>query len=294
VSDRTPDCREDLPTHAVKQANRNDKYFDHHPEICRNYGWMHHRTALFLYQLEWTLDKMMRPTWRNLNSSFESWAYGNGLLRQIQRLEAQKFIESRRDAASGQRVIRLTAKGLAAGRGGSDPEQRWHRAWDGTWRVILFDLPEDERKSRRALRQTLQARGFGCLQRSAWISPDPMHDLASEIRSLAVNAANLVLLDALPCGGESATDMVSAAWNFKRINEAWQTLDAHLDTSADCAKNINKERLNQWAVKERNLLQRCFRLDPLLPKALLATNYQGMKIWHRRRHILSQLVTTMT
>lgn len=254
---------------------------------------MYARSTLLLYQLEWALDTQMRPTWRNLDSSFESWAYGNGLLRQVQRLEAQDFIESRRDATSGQRVIRLTEKGLAAGRVGSDPEPRWHRSWDGKWRVILFDLPEVERESRRALRQKLRASGFGCLQRSAWISPDPLHDLALEMRSLAVNAANLVLLDATPCGGESSTDMVCAAWDFKRIDEAWKTLDAHLDASADFSKTIKKESLARWAVKERNLLRHCFLLDPFLPKELLATNYQGMRIWQRRRHILSQLVNTL-
>ena len=85
---------------------------------------MNARTGLFLCQLEWTLDRMVRPTWRNLESSFESWAYGNGLLKQIHRLEAQAFIESRKDETSGKRVIRLTEKGMAAGRVGCDPGQR--------------------------------------------------------------------------------------------------------------------------------------------------------------------------
>ena len=128
---------------------------------------MNSRTELFLYHLAWTLDRMMQPTWRNLHSSFESWAYGNGLLKQIQRLATQAFIESRRDKQSGKRVIRLTEKGLAAGRVGSDPEPRWQRPWDGSWRLILFDLPENQRDSRRKLRQKLVASGFGCMQRSA-------------------------------------------------------------------------------------------------------------------------------
>jgi phenylacetic acid degradation operon negative regulatory protein len=247
------------------------------------------RTELLLYQLEWTLDKMLRPTWRNLDSSFESWAYGSGLLRQIQRLEAQAFIESRRDAKSGLRVIRLTDKGLSAGRMGTDPVQRWQRPWDGMWRMVLFDLPEADRSLRGKLRYKLFAEGFGCLQRSAWISPNPMNALAAEIRSLAVNAANLVLLNATPCGGEYSSDMVRAAWDFKHINQAWKTLAEHLDSVPHVSKKLEKADFANWVGKERNLLQRCFRLDPFLPNDLLPADYQGMKTWQKRRQVLEKL-----
>ncbi|MEI8039449.1 MAG: hypothetical protein WCJ14_13765 [Verrucomicrobiota bacterium] len=43
------------------------------------------------------------------------------LRRQIQRLEAHAIIETRRDAQSGTRVMRLTEKGLPAGNVGADP-----------------------------------------------------------------------------------------------------------------------------------------------------------------------------
>lgn len=250
---------------------------------------MRPRTEILLYQLAWVVDKMMQPTWRNLDSSFESWAYGNGLLRQIQRLEAQAYIESRRDERLGQRVVRLTRKGLAAGQVGSDPEQRWHRSWDGKWRVILFDLPEEERESRRILRRKLQASGFGCMQRSAWISPDPVDGLAVKLQPLAVNAANLVLLDATPSGGEHSADLVRAAWDFKRINEAWEKLEFHLGAPPGTSQLAAKDKLVRWVTKERELLQGCFRFDPFLPKELLPADYQGMRVWKRRRQILGKL-----
>ena len=255
---------------------------------------MNSRTELLLYQLAWTLDRMMCPTWRNLDSSFESWAYGNGLLKQIRRLEAQAFIESKRDEKSGKRVIRLTEKGLAAGRAGSDPEQRWHRSWDGQWRVILFDLPEGQRELRRKLRNQLQASGFGCMQRSAWISPDPLDDRVMELRSLAVNAANLVLLNATPCGGESSDDLVRATWDFVRINEAWKNLDAHLDAAPNDPEAFSQETIVRWVTKERNLLLRCFRIDPFLPKELLPAKYMGIRIWNKRRRLLHKLAKNLS
>jgi len=249
------------------------------------------QTEILLYQLAWVLDKMMRPTWRNLDSSFETWAYGNGLLRQIQRLEAQAYIESRRDEQGGQRVIRLTQKGLAAGQVGGDPELRWQRSWDGKWRVILFDLPEDQCESRRKLRYKLRACGFGCMQRSAWISPDPLAELAVNLRPLAVNAAKLVLLEAAPCGGEMLADIVRAAWDFKRIDAAWNNLKSHLVAYPDTACSAAKDNMVRWVARERKLLQLCFRVDPFLPKQLLPASYQGIRVWHKRRQILGKLAT---
>ena len=38
------------------------------------------------------------PTFRNLTDSYESWAYRNGLLRQVVTLERQQFLE--RDATA--------------------------------------------------------------------------------------------------------------------------------------------------------------------------------------------------
>jgi phenylacetic acid degradation operon negative regulatory protein len=250
---------------------------------------MNSRTELLLYHLAWTLDRVMQPTWRNLHSSFESWAYGSGFLKQIQRLEAQAYIESGRDKKSGKRVIRLTHKGVAAARLGGDPEPRWQRRWDGKWRVILFDLPETERLARRKLREKLAASGFGCMQRSAWLSPDPMDGFAAQLRPLAVNAATLVLLDATPCGGESAADLVAAAWNFSQINRAWKSLAAHLDAAPQDLAAMPKGRVVRWVTKERYLLQRCLRIDPFLPKQLLPPTYQGIATWEKRRRILANL-----
>lgn len=157
------------------------------------------------------------------------------------------------------------------------------------WKRQLADLPERERDSRRKLRKKLVASGFGCMQRSAWISPDPLAATALELRPLAVNAAHLVLLDSTPCGGESSSDIVRAAWDLKRIDGAWKNLDDHLAAAPDCSEPLSQASLVRWLAKERDLLKRCFRLDPLLPKALLPAHYHGMAIWKRRRKVLSKL-----
>jgi len=51
------------------------------------------KTEELLYLLLWTAETISRPTWRNLTESFEGWAYRNGLLRQLQRLEKRRWLD---------------------------------------------------------------------------------------------------------------------------------------------------------------------------------------------------------
>jgi len=43
--------------------------------------------------------------------------------------------------------------------------------WDGQWRMVIFDIPEDLRKARDALRSKLKELGFCELQKSVFVFP---------------------------------------------------------------------------------------------------------------------------
>ncbi|MBI2086384.1 hypothetical protein HYT74_03520 [Candidatus Daviesbacteria bacterium] len=40
--------------------------------------------------------------------------------------------------------------------------------WDGRWRVVVFDIPEDRRQARNILRASLKKWGFAPWQQSVW------------------------------------------------------------------------------------------------------------------------------
>ncbi len=44
-------------------------------------------------------------------------------------------------------------------------------AWDGKWRMVIFDIKEKKRGKRNLLRKELKAQGFERLQQSVWIYP---------------------------------------------------------------------------------------------------------------------------
>ncbi|MFH8623614.1 PaaX family transcriptional regulator C-terminal domain-containing protein [Streptomyces vietnamensis] len=59
----------------------------------------------------------------------------------------------------------------------ADGEERIHRtgavnrAWDGTWTLVGFSLPESWRRERHDLRSRLVWAGFGPLQNGLWVAP---------------------------------------------------------------------------------------------------------------------------
>ena len=55
--------------------------------------------------------------------------------------------------------------------------------WDGYWRIIILDLPEERKSEREALRYLLKKAGFLCLKNSVWISMYPFEHLFTNIKS---------------------------------------------------------------------------------------------------------------
>lgn len=56
------------------------------------------------------------------------------------------------------------------------------QTWDGFWRIVLLDLPENRKSERESLRYLLKKAGFICLKNSAWISPYPFEHLFTNIK----------------------------------------------------------------------------------------------------------------
>ena len=55
--------------------------------------------------------------------------------------------------------------------------------WDGQWRVVILDIPEENKKARDALRYILKKANFVCLKNSVWISPYPLEHLLSNMKT---------------------------------------------------------------------------------------------------------------
>lgn len=59
--------------------------------------------------------------------------------------------------------------------------------WDGKWRIVVFDIPEQKRLVRNLFRRNLKKWGFKSLQKSVWISKKNVTDkLFAYIKDLGI------------------------------------------------------------------------------------------------------------
>ncbi len=253
---------------------------------------MQAKTEELLYFLLWTCGMLARPTFRNLTGSFEAWAYRNGLSRQLAALERQKLLESLRAghhrAPRLDRVLRLSEAGRLQALGGRDPETWWRRRWDGYWRLVLFDVPNSQAELRNRLRTQLRRRGFGWLQNSVWISPDPLDLEKVTLPGRRRDVESLITLEGRPAAGESDQEIVAGAWDFEKINRLYSE---HVRVLADCPTGALRDIaaadcFRRWAAQERRAWLAATTEDPLLPEALLPAGYLGRKAWQKRLTVM--------
>jgi DNA-binding transcriptional regulator PaaX len=67
-------------------------------------------------------------------------------------------------------------------------------SWDGYWRIILLDIPEERKSEREALRYLLKKAGFVCLKNSVWISMYPYENLFTNIKKDLNLSTELIIL----------------------------------------------------------------------------------------------------
>lgn len=244
------------------------------------------KSELILYHLFWMADILISPSSGRIGESFEEWAYRGGFLRQIQELERRGMIESSPAGKAAKRVMRLTQKGALRALGGINPAERWDRPWDGAWRMAAFDLPEEKRSLRNALRKQLRDARFGCLQGSVWITPDPVEGLLDNLMKKSGEESRTILFfSGRPCDGAEDADLVKAAWNFDALGKAYRDYRAHLKTLPGSGDDL-RVRLLDWGNVERDFWARCMSLDPLLPRVLWPPKYAGEKAWNERLRTL--------
>lgn len=97
----------------------------------------------------------------------------------IAELKKYKFIE-KRQSYDGSIIISLSDKGrLRALNARFRRLYSRKEKWDGKWRMIAFDIPEEHRKGRSALRYRLKHAGFFEFQESLFVYP---YDCEKEIK----------------------------------------------------------------------------------------------------------------
>jgi phenylacetic acid degradation operon negative regulatory protein len=251
-------------------------------------------TEEFLYELWFIADSTLRPSWRDLaGADFEAWAWRKGLSRRLAELAKKKLIEDLPERTTSARLVRLTESGRRVACGGRDPTKEWARAWDGKWRMFLFDLPFDDQVVRVRLHRLLRQCHFGYLQGSAWLTPHPADRICDMIRSTPVDPESLVLFEGRPISGESDAALVSGAWDFQEINRRY---DRYLEILRAAPRNgargpCHRDAVRVWLHRERVAWREVCQLDPFLPAVLLPADYRGRTAWLTQQATMREMAT---
>jgi DNA-binding transcriptional regulator PaaX len=243
------------------------------------------QTELLLYMLAWGGGKLLTPSIRYQTMGFEEWAYRNGFLSRIQRLEAQGFLEKHPAEGSMKAFSRLTDAGMRVAMGGRNPERTWDLEWDRRWRLFLFDMPAKEHALRKALLRTLHGCGCGCLQNSVWISPVLPEELRSLLDTTDSRPGSLILLEAESRGETMDRMMVDDAWDFECVEEAYDELSAVL---GQLPTEPDPQKLQAWARSEMEAWKKVVATDPFLPRMLCPQGYSGFQVWINRQQTLKR------
>ena len=102
------------------------------------------------------------------------------LTRSLKGLTEAGFVES---VSSGQNeYARLTNEGKRKAYSIKLESGLVSTKWDGYWRMIMLDLPEERKSEREALRYLLKKAGFVCVKNSVWVSMYPYENLFINIK----------------------------------------------------------------------------------------------------------------
>ena len=199
----------------------------------------------------------------------------------LSRMRREGWFTSSRDGL--QTSYALTARSIKLlDEGRTRIFDRGRDGWNGTWRMVIYAVPEDSRAERDRVRRTLTWHGFGPLATATWISPHPRLDTVRE--ALAdLSATRIDLLESRALSRAADREMAFRCWDLDGLARDYMELVAtyeQLPSDAELAALPGPEALRRQVELVASYRALPFR-DPDLPAALLPEGWQG-----RRAHAL--------
>jgi phenylacetic acid degradation operon negative regulatory protein len=169
-------------------------------------------------------------------------------------------------------------------------------AWDGTWLVIAFSVPEEQRVKRDIFRDRLVEMGFGLLSSSVWISPfDQEADVAALVEELSLGGMVAILhCDHIHVPGlASVRELAATVWDLEPLAEHYRDLNRRIEAlmafleQVEQGVAVDAEALFFAAMDLQNeVMEMILTEDSCLPLDLLPADWPS-----QRTHELAHAVT---
>jgi phenylacetic acid degradation operon negative regulatory protein len=145
------------------------------------------------------------------------------------------------------------------------------QAWDGKWRLIIYDIPEKKRTQREFLRSLLQLLGFGKIQYSCWVSAYDYSKLIYDACKKRGIEQCICLYEGKFFAGKNIDELVESAWNLEETKANYETVS---ESCAALAEDVSRNRrplkeIYKDYVQVYNLFKETAANDPFLPQQFL-------------------------
>ena len=134
--------------------------------------------------------------------------------------------------------------------------------WDGRWRLVIFNIPENKRDVRDRLRRALNKLGLGILQASVWISPNDIKNEIDEIGKRLKIEDSLKYFEVTRNKSIDKT-IIEKSWNLPEITDLYRKFNLEF---GQVMRIIDKTSKSNFSIKKliyeyALILQK----DPILP-----------------------------
>jgi len=148
--------------------------------------------------------------------------------------------------------------------------------WDGTWHMVIYQVPETSRATREQLRKKLAWLGFGPLSPAVWLSP---HQRTEQVHTAFADdpAVTIDVFRSRSAGTAADREIAARAWDLPEIDREYtRFLDVYQPRLPGYRSG---EPGGTRALVERMTLVHDYRhfpfRDPDLPHELLPANWHG-------------------
>lgn len=156
-----------------------------------------------------------------------------------------------------------------------------HPSWDGSWRILVYTIPENKRHLRDELRKELVWSGFGLLSNSCWITPNPLEEEVNRLIEKYDISEYVSFFNASYIGTNDQEELVQKCWNLDEVNDKYQLFIQEYSQKYIIDKNkIEKGELSDGSCFVKSALlvhqyRKFLFIDPNLPQELLPKKWLG-------------------
>lgn len=192
-----------------------------------------------------------------------------------------KIGEIEKVVKNGEVYLKLTSKG---GKFFDEKISLWElsqREWDKIWRVVIFDIKEENRQTRDTFRKKLKEWGFALWQKSVYLSPHPIFPEIDEFLKEKNLFPKVICMEAKTLGIKNHDRFAWIVFNLKKLEEEYLRLEKKVDNLIKVKKNTQSQ-IREVINKFQSLILK----DPFLPKGLIKKSWPRDRIKEKIRRLL--------